>query len=114
MILALDVYFMTRELSWKECMACAACFNATDPILATTVVGKGRFAEKVPAHLQNLLLAESAWHGITTTLALELSTHIIRYSASPKARAFQFPVLTTAYGVFFGALGGLTIEFAAQ
>jgi NhaP-type Na+/H+ or K+/H+ antiporter len=114
MISALAVYFMARKLSWKECMACAACFNAIDPILAATVVGKGRFAEKVPAHLQNLLLAESACNGITTTLALELSTHIIRYSASPKTIAFRFLVLTTAYEVVFGAIAGLIIGFVAQ
>jgi sodium/hydrogen antiporter len=95
-------------------MAGAACFNAIDPILAVTVVGKGRFAEKVPVHLQNLLLAESACNGITTTLALELSTHIIRYSASPKTIAFRFLVLTTAYEVIFGAIGGLVIGFVAQ
>ena len=114
MVSALAVYFMTGPLSWKECMACAACFNAIDPILAATVVGKGRFAEKVPLHLQNLLLAESACNGITTTLALELSTHLIKYSSSPKTIAFRFLVLTTAYEVLFGALGGLIIGFAAQ
>jgi NhaP-type Na+/H+ or K+/H+ antiporter len=114
MISGLAVYFMSRKLSWKECMACAACFNAIDPVLAATVVGKGRFAEKVPAHLQNLLLAESACNGITTTLALELSTHIIRYSASPKTIAFRFLVLTTAYEVVFGAVAGVVIGFVAQ
>lgn len=56
MISALAVYFMTGKLGWKECMACAVCFNAIDPILAATVVGKGHFAEKVPLHLQNLML----------------------------------------------------------
>jgi len=114
MISTLAVYLMTGILSWKECMACAACFNAIDPILAATVVGKGRFAEKVPVHLQNLLLAESACNGITTTLALDLSTHIIRYSASPKTIAFRFLVLTTAYEVVFGAVAGLIIGFVAQ
>jgi NhaP-type Na+/H+ or K+/H+ antiporter len=114
MISGLAVYFMNTNLSWKECMACAACFNAIDPILAATVVGKGRFAEKVPVHLQNLLLAESACNGITTTLALELSTHVIRYSASPKTIAFRFLVLTTAYEVVFGAAAGLIIGFVAQ
>jgi NhaP-type Na+/H+ or K+/H+ antiporter len=68
MISALVVYFVSRKLSWKECMVCVAI----DPVLAATVVGKGRFAEKAPVHLQNLLLAESACNGITTTLALEL------------------------------------------
>jgi NhaP-type Na+/H+ or K+/H+ antiporter len=62
MISALVVYFISRKLSWKECMACAAI----DPVLVATVV------EKAPAHLQNLLLAESACNDITTTLALEL------------------------------------------
>jgi NhaP-type Na+/H+ or K+/H+ antiporter len=114
MISALAVYFMTGKLSWKECLACAACFNAIDPILAATVVGKGRFAEKVPVHLQNLLLAESACNGITTTLALGLSTHLIRYAGSPKTIAFRFFVLTTAYEVLFGAVGGLIIGFTAQ
>lgn len=114
MISALAVYFMIGKLGWKECMACAACFNAIDPILAATAVGKGRFAEKVPLHLQNLLLAESACNGLTTTLALGLSTHIIHYSASPKTIAFRFLVLTTAYEVLFGAVSGLLIGFVAQ
>jgi NhaP-type Na+/H+ or K+/H+ antiporter len=114
MISALAVYFMTGKLGWKECMACAACFNAIDPILAATVVGKGHFAEKVPLYLQNLLLAESACNGLTTTLALGLSTHVIHYSASPKTIAFRFLVLTTAYEVLFGAVSGLFIGFVAQ
>jgi NhaP-type Na+/H+ or K+/H+ antiporter len=65
MILVLVVYFIGRKLSWKECMACAAI----DPVLAATVVGKGSICG---VHLQNLLFAESACNGITTTLALEL------------------------------------------
>ena len=42
LVSSLVVLFMARQLSWKECMACAACFNAIDPILAATVFGKGR------------------------------------------------------------------------
>ena len=86
----------------------------TDPILAATVVGKGRFAEKISLYLQCLPFVDSACNGITTILTLGLSTNIIRYSASPNTIAFRFFILTTAYEVLFGAVDGLFVGFTAH
>src|SRR5277367_4934000 len=44
-ISSLCIWFMAPALRWKECMVCAACFSAIDPILAATVIGRGRFGE---------------------------------------------------------------------
>ncbi len=46
-------------LSWLESLVVAACVTATDPVLASSVVGKGKFAKRVPKHLRDLLSAES-------------------------------------------------------
>ncbi|KAK5629537.1 hypothetical protein RRF57_005252 [Xylaria bambusicola] len=46
-------------LNYLQSLVVAACVTATDPVLASSVVGKGKFAKRVPKHLRDLLSAES-------------------------------------------------------
>lgn len=47
------------SLNWLDSLCISACVTATDPVLASSVVGKGKFAKRVPKHLRDLLSAES-------------------------------------------------------
>ncbi|KMU85826.1 Na(+)/H(+) antiporter 1 [Coccidioides immitis H538.4] len=70
---SLFIWWMVRPLTWLESLICAACVTATDPVLASSVVGKGKFAKRVPKHLRDLLSAESGCgaHWICITLLYE-------------------------------------------
>src|SRR3569833_1710013 len=59
LVTSLFIWWMIPPLSWLESLVIAACVTATDPVLASSVVGKGKFAKKVPKHLRDLLSAES-------------------------------------------------------
>ncbi|KAF5092507.1 hypothetical protein D0Z00_004551 [Geotrichum galactomycetum] len=59
LISSVFIWKLVPTLSWIEALVIAACVTATDPVLASAVVGKGKFARRVPGHLRNLLSAES-------------------------------------------------------
>ncbi|KAK5240286.1 Na+/H+ antiporter, partial [Exophiala xenobiotica] len=59
LVTSLFIWWMIPTLSWLESLAIAACVTATDPVLASSVVGKGKFAKRVPKHLRDILSAES-------------------------------------------------------
>ncbi|KAG2226461.1 hypothetical protein INT45_014205 [Circinella minor] len=59
LISGLFIWALIPTLDYLNALVIAACVCPTDPILANSVV-KGRFAEKhVPAHIRNVLSAES-------------------------------------------------------
>ncbi|MBW0528732.1 hypothetical protein O181_068447, partial [Austropuccinia psidii MF-1] len=54
------IYALVPALNFLQSLVVAAAVTPTDPILAASVVGKGKYAQKhVPAHLRHLLQAES-------------------------------------------------------
>ena len=54
------IYALIPGLSFLGSLIIAACATPTDPILAASVVGKGKFAQKhVPSHIRHLLQCES-------------------------------------------------------
>jgi len=59
LITSLFVWWLIPPLNWLDSLVVAACVTATDPVLASSVVGKGKFAKRVPKHLRDLLSAES-------------------------------------------------------
>lgn len=54
------IYALIPGLDFLGALVVAACVTPTDPILAASVVGKGKFAqEHVPSHIRHILQAES-------------------------------------------------------
>lgn len=54
------IYALVPALTFLQALVIAAAVTPTDPVLAASVVGKGKYAQKhVPAHLRHLLQAES-------------------------------------------------------
>lgn len=58
LIIGLFVWILIPGLNFSASLLISACITATDPILAQSVVS-GKFAQRVPGHLRNLLSAES-------------------------------------------------------
>jgi sodium/hydrogen antiporter len=113
MVCTLLVWFMVPRLSFTQSMTIASCFNAIDPVMAATIVGNGRFARRVPAHLRNLLLAESASNDVTTSVCLGLSILLTRFPGTASELARSLFVYTILYQIFLAAGIGLTIGWAA-
>ena len=60
LIVAGLIYGLVPGLTFLASLVVAACLTPTDPILAASVVGKGKLAQKhVPSHIRHLLQAES-------------------------------------------------------
>lgn len=60
MVSAALMYAIIPGLEFLPALVVAAGVTPTDPILASSVVGKGKFAqEHVPAHIRHILQAES-------------------------------------------------------
>ncbi|EIW72414.1 hypothetical protein TREMEDRAFT_36687 [Tremella mesenterica DSM 1558] len=58
-VTSLLIWGLIPGLTFLECLVIAACVTPTDPVLANSIC-KGRFAEKhVPAHVRNIIVAES-------------------------------------------------------
>jgi len=99
-----------------------ACVTATDPVLASSVVGKGKFAKRVPGHLRNLISAESASNDGLAVPFLYIALYIIlhNYNAAEIAKDFILiamlyeVVMGTVLGVVIGIVWRKAIKFAEQ
>lgn len=114
LITSLVVWWMVPPLSWLESLVVAACVTATDPVLASSVVGKGKFAKRVPKHLRDLLSAESGCNDGMAFPFVYLSLYLIQDNLSAKDVSFHWIVYTILYECIFGAVYGFMIGYFAR
>jgi sodium/hydrogen antiporter len=114
LVTSLVVWWMVPPLDWLESLAVAACVTATDPVLASSVVGKGKFAKRVPKHLRDLLSAESGCNDGMAFPFIYLALYIIHYRASPNKVALNWVVVSVLYECVFGAVYGFTIGYISR
>lgn len=114
LITSLVVWWMVPPLSWLESLVVAACVTATDPVLASSVVGKGKFAKRVPKHLRDLLSAESGCNDGMAFPFVYLSLYLIQDSLSAKEVSFHWIVYTILYECIFGAVYGFVVGYLAR
>lgn len=114
LITSLVVWWMVPPLSWLESLVVAACVTATDPVLASSVVGKGKFAKRVPKHLRDLLSAESGCNDGMAFPFVYLSLYLIQDKLSAKEVSFHWIVYTILYECIFGAVYGFLIGYFAR
>lgn len=105
---------MIPPLSWLESLVVAACVTATDPVLASSVVGKGKFAKRIPKHLRDLLSAESGCNDGMAFPFVYLSLYLIQYHQSAKEVSFHFVVYVLLYECIFGAVYGFLVGYIAR
>ncbi|PGH13854.1 sodium/hydrogen antiporter [Helicocarpus griseus UAMH5409] len=114
LITSLFIWWMIEPLSWLESLACAACVTATDPVLASSVVGKGKFAKRVPKHLRDLLSAESGCNDGMAFPFIYLAVYIIEYKSRPNQVALHWFCYTILYECVAGAIFGFTIGYIGR
>ena len=114
LITSLFIWWMIVPLSWLESLACAACVTATDPVLASSVVGKGKFAKRVPKHLRDILSAESGCNDGMAFPFIYLSVYLLRYRPNAGQVIFHWTCYTILYECVFGAFYGFTIGYIGR
>ncbi|KAJ8131874.1 hypothetical protein O1611_g1754 [Lasiodiplodia mahajangana] len=101
-------------LNYLESLTVAACVTATDPVLASSVVGKGKFAKRVPKHLRDLLSAESGCNDGMAFPFVYLALYLIQDNLSAREVTFHWFVYTIIYECIFGAIYGFLIGYIAR
>lgn len=114
LVTSLFVWWMVPPLNWLESLVVAACVTATDPVLASSVVGKGKFAKRVPKHLRDLLSAESGCNDGMAFPFVYLSIYLIQDKLDAKDVTFHWFVYTILYECIFGAVYGFLIGYFAR
>lgn len=114
LMVSLFIWWMIPPLNWLESLVVAACVTATDPVLASSVVGKGKFAKRVPKHLRDLLSAESGCNDGMAFPFIYLSLYLIQYNRDAKDVSFYFVVYVLLYECIFGAIYGFMVGYIAR
>ena len=114
LITSLFIWWMIEPLTWLESLACAACVTATDPVLASSVVGKGKFAKRVPKHLRDLLSAESGCNDGMAFPFIYLSFYLIQYRPHTSEVAYHWFCNVVLYECIFGATYGVLIGYIGR
>ena len=114
LITSLFIWWMVPPLNWLESLVCAACVTATDPVLASSVVGKGKFAKRVPKHLRDLLSAESGCNDGMAFPFIYLSFYILHYRPNVGDVWLNWFCITILYECVLGAIFGFVIGYAAR
>lgn len=114
LITSLFIWWLIEPLSWLESLVVAACVTATDPVLASSVVGRGKFAKRVPKHLRDLLSAESGCNDGMAFPFIYLALYLIHDKQSAKDVSFHWIVYTILYECVFGAVYGFLIGYFAR
>lgn len=114
LITSLFIWWLIEPLTWLESLMCAACVTATDPVLASSVVGKGKFAKRVPKHLRDLLSAESGCNDGMAFPFIYLSFYIIHYRPHASHAAQNWFCNTILYECVFGAIYGVLVGYLGR
>lgn len=115
LITSLFIWAMfSSHLSWLDSLCVAACVTATDPVLASSVVGKGKFAKRVPKHLRDLLSAESGCNDGMAFPFVYLGLYLIRYRPDAGKVTWHWIGITIFYECIFGAIYGVAVGYIAR
>lgn len=114
LITSLFIWWMIPPLNWLESLVCAACVTATDPVLASSVVGKGKFAKRVPKHLRDILSAESGCNDGMAFPFIYLSFYIWKYRPDANTVSLNWFCVTILYECIFGAIFGFVVGYLAR
>lgn len=114
LITSLFIWGLVPTLNWLDSLTVAACVTATDPVLASSVVGKGKFAKRVPRHLRDLLSAESGCNDGMAFPFVYLALYLIKYRPHANEVSFHWFCFTILYECIFGAFFGFMVGYFAR
>lgn len=114
LVVGLFIWVLIPHFNFSSALLVSACVTATDPVLAAAVVGKGKFAERVPGHLRNLLTAESGCNDGMAFPFIYLSLGLITYLGHPGEIIKDWFTLTILWECFFGTLLGVFLGYTLR
>lgn len=111
LVVGLFIWALIPHFDFPLALLVLACVTATDPILAAAVVGKGKFAERVPGHLRNLLSAESGCNDGMAFPFIYLLLNLIIHAGDGGEIVKDWILVTVLYECIFGAILGAVLGF---
>ncbi|KAK6544514.1 hypothetical protein TWF694_001206 [Orbilia ellipsospora] len=114
LVVSVFIWWLIKPLSWLESLCVAACVTATDPVLASSVVGKGKFARRIPKHLRDLLSAESGCNDGMAFPFIYLALYLIHYRPDYSQVFYHWFVYTILYECVFGAFFGCCVGYLGR
>lgn len=114
LIVGLFIWVLIPHFTFGQALLVSACVTATDPVLAAAVVGKGKFAERVPGHLRNLLSAESGCNDGMAFPFIFLALNILIHPGHSGEIVKEWFLITILYQCFFGIILGVVIGFVLR
>jgi len=114
LITSLFIWWMITPLTWLESLCVAACVTATDPVLASSVVGRGKFAKRVPKHIRDLLSCESGCNDGMAFPFVYLALDLIHYHLKAQPVVQHWFCNTILYECVWGAVYGVLVGYIAR
>ncbi|KAK9451111.1 Sodium/hydrogen exchanger family-domain-containing protein [Limtongia smithiae] len=108
------IWKLVPSLRWVEALVISGCITATDPVLASAVVGKGKFSKRVPGHLRNILSAESGCNDGMAFPFTYLGLYLIQYEGHGGTIIQKWVTLTILYSCVFGCILGALIGYCGR
>ncbi|POW00110.1 hypothetical protein PSHT_13234, partial [Puccinia striiformis] len=110
------IFALVPALSYLEALVIAACVCPTDILLASSVVGKGRYAQRhVPSHIQHLLQAEAgANDGVAIILLYLVMFLLLKNDHSVGQAVGNWVLLGVLYHIICGILMGVVTGIIAR
>ncbi|KTW27986.1 sodium/hydrogen antiporter [Pneumocystis carinii B80] len=109
-ITSVIVYLLVPNLVFIEALILGACVTATDPVLASSIVGESEFSKKIPEHIRNILSCESGCNDGFALPFLFIGLQLLADSFRLKTIG-KFFLIKILYEVVFGCILGLIIGF---
>lgn len=113
LVIGLFIWILIPGLNFPESLLISACITATDPILAQSVVS-GKFAQRVPGHLRNLLSAESGCNDGMAFPFIYLSLNMIIHPGNGREIVKDWICVTILYECLFGCIFGVLIGYGGR
>ena len=118
LIVGLFIWALIPHFDYSAALLVSACVTATDPVLAAAVVGKSKFAQRVPGHLRNLLSAESGCNDGMAFPFIYLSLNLVIYPGKAGQIVKDWICITILYecvfGCVLGTIVGLVLRYAVS
>ncbi|VEU23610.1 DEKNAAC104772, partial [Brettanomyces naardenensis] len=114
LIIGLFIWLLIPRMTFAYGLLISSTITATDPVLAQAVVGRGKFAKRVPEHLRNILTAESACNDGMAVPFVYLASNLILHAGDGGAIAKNFICLAVLYECVFGIILGGLIGFVGR
>jgi CPA1 family monovalent cation:H+ antiporter len=114
LIVGVFIFALFPKLNFAEGLTVAACVTATDPVLAAAVVGKGKFARRVPGHLRNVLSAESGCNDGMAFPFIYLGINLVIHAGKGGEIVKDWILVTLLYECIFGVVLGVVIGYCGR